>query len=420
MKDGWNGNPEREGHLSERERAVAGGAPGSPGRHAPRLRPVRPLFCLRQGFFAASRISGALAERGIAVLRFDFTGLGGSEGDFANADFSSNVGDLIAAAAHLRETAEAPSILIGHSLGGAAVLASAAAIPESRAVVTVNAPSDPAHVLKLLGDARTALDDGKVAEVELGGRRFTIAPNFVKDLEAANLLEAVHGMRKAFLIFHAPRDQVVGIDNATRLFQAALHPKSFVALDGADHLVSRREDAVYVAEIVAAWAPRYLKDRRPTPALVEAPLEPGTVAVSETGEGRFAQTVRVGRHQLRADEPVAYGGNDTGPGPYDYLLAGLGACTAMTIRMYAERKGIPLERVAVRLRHDKIHAQDCADCKTREGRIDRIQREIEFLGDLDAETRARLLEIADKCPVHRTLHSEVLIVTAEVEPARDQ
>lgn len=377
-------------------------------------------FACAKDFFAASRISGALAERGIAVLRFDFTGLGGSEGDFANADFSSNVGDLIAAAAHLRETAEAPSILIGHSLGGAAVLASAAAIPESRAVVTVNAPSDPAHVLKLLGDARTALDDGKVAEVELGGRRFTIAPNFVKDLEAANLLEAVHGMRKAFLIFHAPRDQVVGIDNATRLFQAALHPKSFVALDGADHLVSRREDAVYVAEIVAAWAPRYLKDRRPTPALVEAPLEPGTVAVSETGEGRFAQTVRVGRHQLRADEPVAYGGNDTGPGPYDYLLAGLGACTAMTIRMYAERKGIPLERVAVRLRHDKIHAQDCADCKTREGRIDRIQREIEFLGDLDAETRARLLEIADKCPVHRTLHSEVLIVTAEVEPARDQ
>lgn len=287
-------------------------------------------------------------------------------------------------------------------------------------MVTVNAPSDPAHVLKLLGDARTALDDGKVAEVELGGRRFTIAPNFVKDLEAANLLEAVHGMRKAFLIFHAPRDQVVGIDNATRLFQAALHPKSFVALDGADHLVSRREDAVYVAEIVAAWAPRYLKDRRPTPALVEAPLEPGTVAVSETGEGRFAQTVRVGRHQLRADEPVAYGGKDSGPGPYDYLLAGLGACTAMTIRMYAERKGIPLERVAVRLRHDKIHAQDCADCKTREGRIDRIQREIEFLGDLDAETRARLLEIADKCPVHRTLHSEVLIVTEEVEPAGDQ
>ena len=377
-------------------------------------------FACAKDFFAASRISGALAERGIAVLRFDFTGLGGSEGDFANADFSSNVGDLIAAAAHLRETAEAPSILIGHSLGGAAVLASAAAIPESRAVVTVNAPSDPAHVLKLLGDARTALDDGKVAEVELGGRRFTIAPNFVKDLEAANLLEAVHGMRKAFLIFHAPRDQVVGIDNATRLFQAALHPKSFVALDDADHLVSRREDAVYVAEIIAAWAPRYLKDRRPAPALVEAPLEPGSVAVSETGEGRFAQTVRVGRHQLRADEPVAYGGNDTGPGPYDYLLAGLGACTAMTIRMYAERKGIPLERVAVRLRHDKIHAQDCADCKTREGRIDRIQREIEFLGDLDAETRARLLEIADKCPVHRTLHSEVLIVTEEVEPAGDQ
>lgn len=377
-------------------------------------------FACAKDFFAASRISGALAERGIAVLRFDFTGLGGSEGDFPNADFSSNVEDLIAAAAHLRETAEAPSILIGHSLGGAAVLASAAAIPESRAVVTLNAPSDPAHVLKLLGDARTALDGGKEAEVELGGRRFTIAPHFVKDLEAANLLEAVHGMRKAFLILHAPRDQVVGIDNATRLFQAALHPKSFVSLDDADHLVSRREDAAYVAEIIAAWAPRYLKDRRPAPALVEAPLEPGTVAVVETGEGRFAQTVMVGRHQLRADEPVAYGGNDTGPGPYDYLLAGLGACTAMTIRMYAERKGIHLERVAVRLRHDKIHAQDCADCKTREGRIDRIQREIEFHGDLDTATRARLLEIADKCPVHRTLHSEVLIVTAEVEPLRDQ
>ena len=368
-------------------------------------------FTCAKDVFAASRISGALAERGIGVLRFDFTGLGASEGEFANTNFSSNIADLRAAAAHLRRTARAPAILIGHSLGGAAVLAATPAIPEARAVVTIGAPCDPAHVLHLLGERRADIETRGVAGVELGGRRFTITRQFIDDITEQNLLTVVHDMRRALLLFHAPRDQIVGIDNASRLFRAAMHPKSFVSLDDADHLLSRREDAVYVAEVVAAWASRYLGVRESSPLVAETALAAGTVLVEESGEGTFAQSVSVGRHRLHADEPLAYGGNDSGPGPYDYLLAALGACTSMTIRMYAERKGIALRRIAVRLRHDRVHAQDCADCQTKEGKIDRIDREIDLVGDLDEATRSRLLEIADKCPVHRTLRGEILVRT---------
>lgn len=373
-------------------------------------------FTCSKDVFAVSRISAALAERGIAVLRFDFTGLGSSEGDFANTTFSSNIGDLAAAADYLRRHHRAPSLLIGHSLGGAAVLAATPRMPEAKAVVTIGAPCDPAHVLALIRDGGDEIERRGRAEVMLAGRSFTITRQFVDNISEQRLLGIVHDMRKALLIFHAPRDAVVGIDNASRLFQAALHPKSFVSLDDADHLLSRHQDAVYVAEVVAAWAMRYLGGPTPLAEFAGGPTPAGTVVVAETGEGRFAQTLTAGRHILRADEPLAYGGNDTGPSPYDYLTAALGACTAMTIRMYAERKGIPLARVAVRLRHSKIHAQDCADCVTRDGKIDEIAREVELIGALDDATRARLLEIADKCPVHRTLRGEVMVRTTLTGP----
>jgi putative redox protein len=368
-------------------------------------------FTCTKDIFAAARIAAGLASRGIAVLRFDFTGLGHSEGEFANTNFSSNVDDLVAAADHLRSLGTAPKIVIGHSLGGAAVLAAAGRIPEAVAVATIGAPADPAHAQHLFQAARPEIEAKGEAEVLLAGRPFTIKKQFLEDIEATRLEAAIGDLRKALLVFHAPRDATVGIENAGRIFGAAKHPKSFVSLDDADHLLTRRQDANYVAEVLAAWAGRYLGLAQAEPLKAAS----GTVVVQEAGEGKFAQHVAAGPHQLRADEPLSVGGEDSGPGPYDLVMAGLGACTSMTLRLYAERKGWPLERVTVTLSHDKIHAEDCADCETKSGRLDRIDRRLLVEGALDDEQRARLLEIADKCPVHRTLESEV-VVTTGLEP----
>ena len=359
---------------------------------------------------AAKRISDALAERGIAVLRFDFTGLGDSEGDFANTDFSSNVADLVAAADHLRRVRHAPTLLIGHSLGGAAVLAAAGRVPEAAAVVTIAAPSDPGHVTNLFGDQLAQIRASGEGEVVLGGRQFRIRREFLDDVAEQNLLADVAALRKALLVMHSPTDQVVSIDSASRIFLAARHPKSFVSLDDADHLLGRRRDAVYAAEVIAAWAGRYISAAAEQPAA--AADEPRTVEVAETGVGTFQQSVTLGPHRLLADEPVAAGGLDTGPSPYDLLLAALGACTSMTLRLYADRKGIALHRVAVSLAHSKIHATDCESCETQTGMVDRIDRVITLEGDLDDAARDRLLEIADRCPVHRTLTSEIEIRTS--------
>ncbi len=366
-------------------------------------------FTCSKDIFAAARIAATLAEHGIAVLRFDFTGLGHSEGEFANTNFSSNVADLVRAADFLRETREAPKIIIGHSLGGAAVLAAAPQVPEAVAVATIGAPAEPAHVQHLFQAARPEIEAKGEAEVLLAGRSFRVRKQFLEDIEKHKLAASIGAMRKALIVFHGPRDATVGIENAGEIFMAAKHPKSFVSLDDADHLLSRKEDAIYVATVLAAWATRYRGAAAEPPALMAAP---GSVVVQEAGEGRFAQRIAAGKHALSADEPESYGGFDSGPTPYDLLLAGLGACTSMTVRMYAARKLWPLERVTVTLRHQKIHAEDCADCETREGRIDYIDRRVAFDGALDDEQRAKLLEIADKCPVHRTLNSEVQIETA--------
>jgi putative redox protein len=367
-------------------------------------------FTCGKDTLAARRITAALSARGIAVLRFDFTGLGSSEGDFSNSTFSSNVADLVRAADHLRTAHKAPMLLIGHSLGGAAVLAAAAKVPEAKAVVTIAAPSDPAHVTGLFAEHIDTIRARGAVEVSLAGRPFTIKREFLDDIAEHNLMAQVGSLHKALLILHAPTDDTVGIDNATRIFVAAKHPKSFVSLAGADHLLSDKRDAVYVADVIAAWAERYLDPIAPQEA-VAAPELPRRVVVSGTGHGKFQQIVTVGPHQFLADEPVAVGGADSGPGPYDLLLAALGACTAMTMRLYAERKALPLDQVTVTLTHAKIHAEDCAACETKTGMLDRIERTIAIEGDLDATQRLRLMEIADKCPVHRTLTSEISIVT---------
>jgi uncharacterized OsmC-like protein/pimeloyl-ACP methyl ester carboxylesterase len=370
--------------------------------------------CGKDGL-AAKRIAVALSAKGIAVLRFDFTGLGSSEGDFANSTFSSNVADLVRAADHLRKTFKAPALLIGHSLGGAAVLAAAHEIPDAKAVVTIAAPSDPAHVTGHFADSIEKIRKEGQAEVSLAGRPFTIKREFLDDVAERGLMAHIAGLHRALLVMHAPTDDTVGIDNATRIFVAAKHPKSFVSLTGADHLLTNRRDAIYVADVISAWAERYLDTGVSTTESATDGEAPRQVVVRETRNSKFQQTVTVGPHRLLADEPVAAGGDDSGPGPYDFLLAALGACTSMTMRLYADRKSLPLERTTVTLKHSKIHAEDCAECETKAGMLDQIERVIGMEGALSPEQRQRLMEIADKCPVHRTLTSEVRILSREAD-----
>ncbi len=368
-------------------------------------------FSCTKDVFAASRVARALTDSGIAVLRFDFTGLGASEGDFANTNFSSNVGDLVAAADYMRANLDAPAMLLGHSLGGAAVLVAAGKVPEAKAVITIGAPADPAHVAHHFQDSIEEIDAKGEAEVLLVGRPFRIQKQFIEDINSQNMGQAIGGLGKALLVFHSPVDATVGIENAATIYTVAKHPKSFVSLDDADHLLTRKADAEYVAAVISAWAGRYVcldGDDLPTEPVAPS-AQPGTVVVEETRQGKFQNVVSVGgRHVLLADEPVDVGGLDTGPGPYDFLLTALGACTAMTIRMYADFKNLPLEKVRVILSHDKIHAEDCQDCETQAGKLDRIVRDLHFDGALSEEQKAKLMEIADKCPVHKTLHSEIV------------
>jgi putative redox protein len=371
-------------------------------------------FTCGKDTLAAKRISVALAATGIAVLRFDFTGLGSSEGDFANSTFTSNVADLVRAADHLRQLRTAPTILIGHSLGGAAILAAAGRIPEAKAVVTIAAPSDPAHVTGLFSEHLDSIRAQGEVEVSLAGRPFRIKREFLDDIAEQELMKDITGLHKALLVMQSPVDDTVGIDNATKIFVAARHPKSFVSLDHADHLLTKPADALYAADVIAAWASRYIDTAKPAKAM-DLAEEPRKVVVQETRKSKFNQAITVGPHHLVADEPVAAGGEDAGPGPYDFLLAGLGACTSMTMRLYADRKSLPLDRVTVTLKHSKIYAKDCAECETRDGMLDQIERDIAIDGALDAEQRKKLMEIADKCPVHRTLTSEIRIVTKAVD-----
>jgi len=367
-------------------------------------------FTCSKDVLAAKRIASGLATAGVGVLRFDFTGLGSSEGEFANTNFSSNIEDLVSAAGYLREKLAAPTLLIGHSLGGAAVLAAAHKIPEARAVVTIGAPADVGHVLKHFGSSLEEIHKKGEARVALAGRHFHIRRSFVEDAMEHRLMERINSLGKALLVMQAPRDTVVGIENASKIFLAAKHPKSFVSLDDADHLLSDPNSAAYVARVIDAWASKYIPE-----APLAAENEPRGVLIRETGLGTYQNSIAVGRHRLIADEPVSAGGLDSGPTPYDYLSIAIGACTAMTLRVYAEHKKLPLGRISIAIRHDKTDAEHCSDCgaaaEGREGKIDRFERVISIEGELDAALREKVLEIAAKCPVHRTLEAGPVVVT---------
>ncbi|MBO6790015.1 MAG: OsmC family protein [Dinoroseobacter sp.] len=355
---------------------------------------------------AARRIAGRLASLGIAVLRFDFTGLGHSKGEFKNTTFTTNAQDLKAAAAALAQRGMAPSLLIGHSLGGAAVLRVADEIEGVKAVVTLGAPFDPGHVTHNFGDAIAEIEEKGSAAVHLGGRPIMISRDFLHDVAAEKLVSHIQNMKSALLVMHAPLDDIVGVENATQIFVAAKHPKSFVTLDNSDHLITRGEDAEYAAEVIAAWVSRYLDLRPPAPP-IGAPED--VTRVSEADPAGFLQDVAAGpKHHVLADEPMAYGGTDRGLTPYQFLAAGLGACTSMTVRMYARRKGWPLKHVSVDVTHDKVHAQDA---EVGRSKIDTFTRILKLEGDLDDAQRARLLEIADKCPVHKTLEQGARVDT---------
>jgi putative redox protein len=365
-------------------------------------------FTCTKNNLAAVNICRTLSRRQIAVLRFDFTGLGESGGEFAASGFSDNVADVLAASRFLADQYLAPEILIGHSLGGAAVLQAAGQLERVRAVATIGAPFKPGHALKLIESSRQEIEEAGEAQVMIGGRPFTIRQAFVDDLENQKPGKTIAALSAALLVMHSPRDQVVGIENAGEIYQAAKHPKNFISLDPADHLLTRKADSLYAAEMIATWAGRYIEVR--DEALPSAENLDNRVTV-RTPAGGFRSDLFASGHALVADEPEAYGGTNQGPSPYDYLQASLGACTGMTVQMYAGRKNWPLEDVVVRLRHEKVHAQDCVDCEETGRKIDQFERELEFIGDLSAEQRQKLLEIAEKCPVHKTLLNEIRINT---------
>ena len=371
-------------------------------------------FSCSKDLTASRAIATALTEAGIAVLRFDFTGLGGSGGDFGHTNFSMNLADLERAAAFLSENYEAPQLLVGHSLGGAAVLAAASSIPSVRAVATVAAPADVEHITGQFGDqVETIKKDGK-AEVLLAERPFVIERQFLDDIANHNITASVAALKKPLLVLHAPTDSQVGIENATALFTSAKHPKSFVSLDTADHLLTNKNDAAYAASVIASWAQRYLNLAMPE-GDDGAQSEAMGVEVRETGQGKFQAMVSAGPHRFIADEPTDIGGFGSGPSPYEFLSTALGACTSMTIRMYAERKSLPLDRVTVNVEHERRHSQSAAQAGEKEPPIDHFTRHIRLEGQLDEAQKQRVLEIADRCPVHRTLERGATVSTKDVD-----
>lgn len=366
-------------------------------------------FTCTKDIVSASRIARHLADKGIAVLRFDFTGLGNSDGDFSNSNFSANLDDLHSAANYLREHYQAPDFLIGHSLGGTAVLAAAENIPETKAVVTIGAPAEPSHVLKQFADNIDDIVEQGCKQIDLAGRPFTIKKQFIDDLQSYTLADRISSLKKPLLIFHSPLDTTVSIEQAKIIYNAAKHPKSFVSLDKADHLLTNKQDAEYVASTIQAWVQRYLSINNQIESS-EKPVPSGQVLVEEKNHA-FLRNIITESHQFPSDEPIRVGGSNLGPTPYDLLLASLGSCTSMTLRMYANQKKLNVTKIDVQLRHDRVHNEDCQNCIDGKFVQDVIYRELTIEGDLTEQQRQRMLEIADRCPVHRTLHNEIDIQT---------
>lgn len=364
-------------------------------------------FTCNKNLNAVRNISRALNEEGFGVLRFDFTGLGDSEGEFAETNFSSNVEDLVAAANSLATHYEAPRLLIGHSLGGAAVLYAASKIDSVEAIATIGAPSDPEHVTHLLQSDIAEIESSGEASVNIGGRTFSVKKQFLDDLRDRNPVKVVRDMRKALLIMHSPQDMTVEIKNAANIYTAAHHPKSFISLDGADHLLTNKADSRYAGRVIAGWAGRYISTQEP-----EKLATKNAVAI-RTGK-TYTTQIAAGRHQLIGDEPKSVGGADLGPNPYDYLLTALGTCTGMTLRMYADRKKWEMDEVTIHLDHHRNHMEDCEDCEGGVKKVELIKKYISFKGNLDQTQVDRLLEIADRCPVHRTIHHDGLKIETQL------
>ena len=362
-------------------------------------------FTCNKDFNAVRSISKALTQRGFGVLRFDFTGLGNSQGEFADTNFSSNVKDLIAAVRAMEAAGMPPELLVGHSLGGAASLFAANELSAIKAVATIGAPASPKHVSHLFEDRLKEIEENQEAEVNIGGKSLTIKKQFIEDIQEKSVASFLPKLNKALLILHSPQDKIVGIDNATQIYKLARHPKSFVSLDGAGHLLRKRYNSRYVGDLIASWAARYIS------APKKAELRTNEQVVVQIGETGFTTEVKTGNHSFRADEPVSVGGDDYGPSPYDLLLASLGTCTAMTLRMYADRKKWTLGNVTVHLNHKKVHQEDCENCQEKSSKVDVIERFITIQGVIDEQQKEKLLSIADKCPVHRTLHGKIAVQT---------
>ncbi|WP_420317026.1 alpha/beta fold hydrolase [Ekhidna sp.] len=365
-------------------------------------------FTCSKNLKSVDHISHAFTQEGMAILRFDFTGLGQSKGEFADTNFSSNLSDLKDAYDYLEQQYEAPQIMVGHSLGGAAVLHVSGMLENVKAVATIGAPSTPEHVTHLLDNGRKDLEEKGEASVNIGGRTFKMKKQFLDDLEEKEREGVIKNLKKSLLVIHSPQDNIVGIENAQEIYVEAMHPKSFISLDGSDHLMTKEADAKYVGSIIAGWSSRYIEENDPEEA-------PEGEVWTRVGEKGFTTEVISGRHQMIADEPPSVGGDDYGPTPYGYLLSGLGACTAMTLRMYADHKKIDLQEVEVKLTHDKVHKLDGENSESSKGKIDQIKRKIKLTGDLTDEQRKRLIEIADRCPVHKTLEGKPDILTEEVK-----
>ncbi|SDR65406.1 alpha/beta fold hydrolase [Christiangramia echinicola] len=362
-------------------------------------------FTCNKNFHAPSNISKSLASQGYGVLRFDFTGLGDSEGEFEDTSFSGNVDDLVAAAKFLEKEYNAPALIVGHSLGGAAALFASAKIESVKAIVTINAPSNLTHVQKHFESSLNEIENEGSANIKIGGRSFKIKKHFVDDLEKNKDARAMNKIRKPLLIMHSPQDEIVSIDHAEELYKAAWHPKSFFSLDGADHMLSNKPDSQYAGTVIAAWASNYIKE-------TEVPeLETDHEVMANLGHEGYTTQMVAGRHHFIADEPVKAGGSDLGPNPYELVSSGLAACTSMTIQMYARRKKWNVDNVETHVNYSKKHADDCADCENDMAKIDSFDREISLKGDLDDKQVKRLMEIADKCPVHKTLSAKAQIKT---------
>ncbi len=369
-------------------------------------------FTCSQNFSAVRMISTSLSQQGIAVLSFDFTGLGRSEGEFEESTFSSNISDLLDASDFLKKEYESPKMLVGHSLGGAAVLYASFELPTVKAVVTIGAPAFAGHVKKLFKESIEKIEEKGSAEVNIGGRPFRVSKQFLEDLEQKPLENMLKKLKKSLLIIHSPQDEVVGINNAAELYNAAMHPKSFISLNGSNHLLSEQADSEYVGEVIASWSKRYVPIGEKADELYDT--DGNQVKVRLSGPG-FTTEIKTPNHHMIADEPLEVGGENLGPNPYDFLMASLGSCTAMTLKMYAERKKWDLKEVTVFLNHDKVHLDDSKNPSEKESKVSRFIRLINLEGELEDSQRQRLLEISNRCPVHRTLEEDIVIQTLLVK-----